>query len=126
MLYQNFIAMAVAFSAILLVPVNAHPGELEPILTARQLERRQAAINARHAVARKCDGAIAAFEARRRARRSALATRKLHGPTHKQPANCSESATTTNAATTTSTANAPTYTTLQNVGKFPDHFIPPR
>jgi len=105
MLCQNFIAVAVALSAVLLVPANAHPGEVEPTLTTRQLERRQAAINARHTVARKCDGAIAAFEARRRARRSAHPTKKHHGPASKD---CSES------ATKTSTANVPTYTTLQN------------
>jgi hypothetical protein len=116
MLYQNFIAMAVALSAVLFVPADAHPGEVEPVLTARQLERRQTAINARHAVARKCDGAIAAFEAQRRARRSALVTKKHHGPTFK---NCTES------ATKTSTANVPTYTTLQNVRYFLDHFLLP-
>ena len=113
MLYQNFIAVAMLLSAVLWVPADAHPGEVEPTLTARQLKHRQSAIKARHAVARKCDGAIAAFEARRRARRSALGNKKHHGPTSND---CSES------ATKTSTANVPTYTTLQNV-RFPRPFL---
>jgi outer membrane protein TolC len=122
MLYQNVIVMAVSLAVVLLAPAHAHPGEVEPILTVRQLERRQAAINARHAAVRNCDGAIAAFEAQRRAKRSALAAlypRSKHGVTsthNRRPsvtASCSETSTAT--STTTSTANVPTYTTLQNV-----------
>lgn len=112
MLYQNLIATAVAFALILLVPVYAHPGEVGPILTSRQLERRQAATHARHAVARNCDGAIAAFEAQRRAKRSALMAKK-----HTNHLVASASATTS--------ANTPTYTTLQNVGIVFDFSIPP-
>jgi hypothetical protein len=108
MLYQKFIATAVAFVVGLSVPTSAHPGEVEPILTSRQLELRQATANARHSVARKCDGAIKAFEARRRAKRSAL-NHKKHSTSHST--SCAETA----SPSGTSTANAPTYTTLQNV-----------
>jgi hypothetical protein len=104
MLYQNFIATAVAFAAVLSVPANAHPGEVEPILTERQIERRQAATNARHAVARNCDNEIRAFETKRRAKRSGLI--------HKRHRAGRAVAT----ASATSTANAPTFTALQNVG----------
>jgi hypothetical protein len=112
MLYQDFISGAAALSFIFLVPAHAHPGEVEPTLTSRQLERRQAAINARHAVVRKCDGAIAAFEAKRRAKRSAFSHKEPHKKPHKKGSTSCEETTT---ATTTGTANVPTYTTLQNV-----------
>jgi hypothetical protein len=104
MLYQNFIATAVAFAAVLSVPANAHPGEVEPILTERQLERRQAATDARHAVARNCNNEIKAFEAKRQAKRSAL-VHKRHRAGHAVA-----------TASAISTANVPTFTTLQNVG----------
>ncbi|KIM78949.1 hypothetical protein PILCRDRAFT_581034 [Piloderma croceum F 1598] len=109
MLYQKFIATAAAFVVGLSVPTSAHPGEVEPILTSRQLELRQATANARHNVARKCDGAIKAFEARRRAKRSAL-THKKHSTSRSTSESCAETA----SPSGTSTANAPTYTTLQN------------
>lgn len=120
MLYQNFITTVVALAAsVLVVPVvHAHPGEVEPVLTARQLERRQAAINARHAVVRNCDKEIRAFEVRRRARRSAFTTKK-HGKSPPEHGNgstkCSSAASGTETGTKTSAANTPTYTTLQNV-----------
>ena len=103
MLFRNFIKMAVVLGGVLLVPIHAHPGEVEPTLTSRELDRRQASINARHAVVRNCDGAIAAFEAQRRARRSALIAKRHGNPHHHTP---------------TSTAHKPTYTTLQNVCLF--------
>ena len=86
------------------VLIHAHPGELEPTLTSRELEGRQAAINARHAVVRNCAGAIADFEAQRRARRSALIDKRHDNPQHHHPP--------------TSPARKPTYKTLQNVSLF--------
>jgi hypothetical protein len=100
MLLQNFITTAIVLSGVLFIPIYAHPGEEEPTLTSRELDRRQAAINARHAVVRNCDGAIAAFEAQRRAKRSALIDKRHGNPPHH---------------TTTKTAHEPKYTTLQNV-----------
>lgn len=101
---QNFVATAVAVAAVLSVPANAHPGEVEPILTSRQLERRQAAANARHSIARNCDNEIRAFEAKRRAKRSALVYKR-----HRAGRAVA-------TASATSTANEPTFTALQNVG----------
>jgi hypothetical protein len=117
---QQFIATAVAFAVGLSVPANTHPGEVEPTLTSRQLEHRQAATNARHAVVRNCDGAIRAFEARRRAKRSrSVLTHKKHSAS--QTTSCAE----TSSPSGTSTANVPTYTTLQNVGAvFTSHLFP--
>jgi hypothetical protein len=116
MLYRTFIGTVIALAVMLLVPVYAHPGEEEPTLTPRQLERRQAAINSRHVAVRKCDGAIAAFEAHRRAKRSALAA-KGHGNAHQNsyhnPHGSASHPTGTSSAT--GTANKPTYTALQNV-----------
>jgi protocatechuate 3,4-dioxygenase beta subunit len=101
MLFQTFIRMAAVVAGVLLVPTHAHPGEVEPTLTSRELDHRRAAIEARHAVVRNCDGAITAFEARRRARRSALIGKRHCGnPDHHH--------------TATSTAHKPTYTILQN------------
>ena len=116
MLYQNFISTAVVFTAVLLVPANAHPGEMEPILTSRQLERRQAATNARHALARNCDGAIAAFEARRRAKRSGLIAKRQ--VTARQDNTHAGRTVETTPCSATSTANIPSYTALQNVNLF--------
>jgi hypothetical protein len=93
-----------ALATVLSVPANAHPGEVKPILTSRQLERRQAATNARHAVARNCDNEIRAFEAKRRAKRSALVNKRHRAGRAVE------------TASATSTANEPTFTTLQNVG----------
>jgi hypothetical protein len=116
MLYQNFIMAVVAFAAVLSVPAtNAHPGEMEPTLTLRQLERRQAATNARHAVARNCDSAIAAFEGQRRAKRSAF-TAKRHVNARQRSYDRAGRAVETTSSSATSTANVPTYTALQNVG----------
>jgi len=89
---------------VMSVLIHAHPGELEPTLTSRELEGRQAAINARHAVVSNCAGAIADFEAQRRAKRSALIGKRHENPQHHHP--------------TTSPARKPTYTTLQNVSLF--------
>lgn len=108
MLFQNFITITIVLAGVLLVPIHAHPGEMEPILTSRELDHRQADINARHAVVRNCAGAITAFEAQRRARRSALIA-KRHGNPHHH--------------TASSTAQEPTYTALQNVGLLYHHPI---
>ena len=101
---------------MLLVPVYTHPGEKEPTLTPRQLERHQAAINARHLAVRKCDSTIAAFEAQRQAKQSAF-TPKGHGNLHHNPYHDPHDPTShpTGASSATGTANKPSYTALQNV-----------
>lgn len=58
--------------------VNAHPGEVEPLLTARELEIRQEEVNARHAVARNCDAEIAAYQAKRHAKRAHLVKKQAY------------------------------------------------
>lgn len=104
--YHCILTAFVLALTLSLSPVNGHPGELEPILTARQLERRQVATNKRHAAARNCDSAIVAFEAQRRAKRSLL----------KRNASVKMAATSTLlSASGTVSANVPTYTALQNV-----------
>jgi hypothetical protein len=119
MLYQNLITMLAA--SVLVVPVvQAHPGEVDQILTPRQLERRQAAINARHAVVRNCDKEIKDFEVRRRARRS---TQK-HGNSPPKHGNSSTKCSSAASGTETGTANTPTYTTLQNVKSSLERLIP--
>jgi hypothetical protein len=120
MLYQNLITMLAA--SVLVVPVvQAHPGEVDQILTPRQLERRQADINARHAVVRNCDKEIKDFEVRRRARRSTQKHGNSSPPKHgNSSTKCSSAA----SGTETGTANTPTYTTLQNVKSSLERLIP--
>ena len=125
-----------------LLLVNAHPGEIEPILTRHEEQLRQLATNKRHAVARNCDSAIAAYEAKRRAKRSATMQKKreeeahhfytppsAHGPppktfaeaSHKSSSSSSSKHSSTrssSAASPSSSANSTTYTTLQNVRIF--------
>lgn len=111
-------------ASVLVVPMaQAHPGEVDQILTPRQLERRQAAINARHAVVRNCDKEIKDFEVRRRARRSAYTTQK-HGNGPPRHGNSSTKCSSAASGTETSTANTPTYTTLQNVKSSLECLIP--
>ncbi|KAL0071318.1 hypothetical protein AAF712_001174 [Marasmius tenuissimus] len=84
---------------VLSTSVWAHPGP-EPEHTPEELARRELAAQKRHIQARACDANIAAFNARRRAKR-ALAKRQL-------------SASSSGSASSTSSAAAPHYTTLQN------------
>lgn len=126
-----YISAAVAFCLLLSsTAVTAHPGEVEPVLTARQLERRQAALNARHNKARNCDSAIIQYEAKRRARRSGI-SKRAHKPKKGLPkkgnhflanvtsgslsASTSAPASASASASATSSANDPTFTALQNV-----------
>lgn len=125
----NRITLSVFIVCLLLTSiVGAHPGEPEPVFTARQLERRQEGIRKRHSLASNCNSAIAAYEARRKAKRNMIAERtKGQGHGHKpsqwpKPLSttnhpCIESSTSTTSAT--SSAISPTYSSIQNVGLLP-------
>lgn len=112
-------------SLLLTSVVDAHPGEPEPVYTARQLERRQAGIQKRHNLARNCNSAVLAYEARRKAKREAPAENPKgrghgHKPTQSSKpfpvSNQSLLASSTSAASATSSASDPTYSSIQNVG----------
>ncbi|KAK7025320.1 hypothetical protein VNI00_016102 [Paramarasmius palmivorus] len=95
---------ALLSAVVLASVVSAHP-EPHVHISRAELDRRQLAARERHLKARNCAADIAAFNARRKAKRS-LAKR--------QEASTSASESSSTTASSTSSAAAPHYTTLQN------------
>ncbi|KAK7037779.1 hypothetical protein VNI00_010740 [Paramarasmius palmivorus] len=103
------LASAVALAATI---ASAHPGP-HAHMSREEIHRRQLAAQERHLKARTCAPDIAAFNARRKAKRSVLAKRQTKKCTPKGQ-NAVAVSSSEASASSTSSAAAPHYTTLQN------------
>ncbi|KAB5588474.1 hypothetical protein CTheo_8088 [Ceratobasidium theobromae] len=101
-MFTKTFAVAGLFAASLQL-ATAHPGEIHVPLPRAELQRRQLEATRRHNVARNCAPQIAEFNAKRKAKRNALASRKQFNGGRFAPRQDDTAAT-----------NTPTFPNIQN------------